>query len=99
MDAPEIEKLKALALAAKQHGYKQWINPTAVLTLIAEAESLRADAERYRWLRNEAEGMAGKAAPMVCRLDERGRFVDYLDGEELDDHIDRAAITASKEKA
>ena len=56
----------------------------------AEAEQ---DAERYRWLRNEAS-TARKCDPMVCiyPLDEQ----DLIDGDRLDVAID-AAMGASNE--
>ena len=51
---------------------------------LAEAEM---DAERYRWLRNEAN-TARKCDPMVCiyPLDEQ----DLIDGDRLDVAIDAA---------
>lgn len=57
---------------------------------LAEAEM---DAERYRWLRNEAN-TARKCDPMVCiyPLDEQ----DLIDGDRLDVAID-AAMGASNE--
>lgn len=50
-------------------------------------EELKADAERYRWLRNEAN-TARKCDPMVCiyPLDEQ----DLIDGDRLDVAIDAA---------
>jgi hypothetical protein len=57
---------------------------------LAEAEM---DAERYRWLRNEAS-TARKCDPMVCiyPLDEQ----DLIDGDRLDVAID-AAMGAGNE--
>lgn len=53
---------------------------------------LQRDAARYRWLRDKADGMAGTAAPMVASLDEAGRAIDFLDGEDLDAAVDRAKL-------
>lgn len=55
--------------------------------LIAENERLRADAERYRWLRNDAPD-TDPTAPIVCIVDEG--FADMLNGTELDAAIDAA---------
>ena len=53
----------------------------------AEDEAMKLDAQRYRWLRNEAN-TARKCDPMVCiyPLDEQ----DLIDGDRLDIAIDAA---------
>lgn len=51
---------------------------------------LQRDAARYRWLRNKADDMACTAAPMVASLDESGRMVALIDGEDLDAAVDMA---------
>lgn len=76
-------------------------NPKAVLALIAKVESLAADAERYRWLREPTSDVAlvlDKRTDWVPE-DETlpgvgGYYVyEYRAGEELD-----AAIDMAKEK-
>lgn len=51
---------------------------------------LQRDAARYRWLRDKADSMTGTAAPMVASLDESGRMVALIDGEDLDVAVDMA---------
>jgi hypothetical protein len=51
---------------------------------------LQRDAARYRWLRDKADAMTGTAAPMVASLDESGRTVVLIDGEDLDTAVDMA---------
>jgi hypothetical protein len=53
---------------------------------------LRADAERYRWLRNEAN-FAKRVAPQVCMLDCLTGKAEALHGDGVD-----AAIDAAKER-
>ena len=58
---------------------------------------LQRDAARYRWLRDKADAMTGTAAPMVASLDESGRMVVLIDGEDLDTAVDMAmARTAQR---
>lgn len=76
----------------------------ALKALVAERDELRRqldeaelDAERYRWLRNEAN-TARKCDPMVCiyPLDEQ----DLIDGDRLDIAIDAAmGLTRPAEEA
>ena len=65
--------------------------PLAVIEIVSsleeEIERLRADAERYRWLRNDAPD-TDPTAPIVCIVDEG--FADMLNGTELDAAIDAA---------
>lgn len=49
---------------------------------------LQHDAARYRWLRDKADAMLGVAAPMVASLDEAGRVITLLDGDDLDAAVD-----------
>lgn len=51
---------------------------------------LQRDAARYRWLRDDANGMLCKAAPMVVALAANGAKGELLDGEELDAAVDLA---------
>ena len=67
-----------------------------IAALQAEIERLRADAERYRWLRDDAMG-TDTTVPIVCIVDRRGRpvtddenYPHLLDGDELDAAIDAA---------
>ncbi len=60
--------------------------------LVAENESLRKDAERYRWLRDSADCDEG-IAPMHQLCSDWGRFYwSQVEGDDLD-----AAIDAAKE--
>lgn len=59
------------------------------ITLRALLEMQR-DSARYRWLRDKADSMACIAAPMVASLDEGGRMVALIDGDELDAAVDVA---------
>jgi hypothetical protein len=65
--------------------------------VVAECERLRADAERYCWLRDKANFTKG-LAPMVfnCEAGERIVWDSALTDEWLDDAIDAAR---AKEKA
>lgn len=60
---------------------------------------LQRDAARYRWLRDKADDMAGTAAPMVASLDELGRMVELIDGDELDTAVDVAMARHSARRA
>ena len=51
---------------------------------------MQRDSARYRWLRDKADEMACTAAPMVASLDEGGRMVALIDGDELDAAVDVA---------
>jgi hypothetical protein len=64
--------------------------------LTAENEALRADAERYRWLRDEALN-TDTSVPMITMIDRRGRAwtddeggAELLTGAEADETIDAA---------
>jgi len=59
------------------------------ITLRALLEMQR-DSARYRWLRDKADDMACTAAPMVASLDESGRMVELIDGDDLDAAVDVA---------
>ena len=59
--------------------------------LCAEVEALRADAERYRWLRDEAR-LVNVIAPLAFMADDSGVPSIVLDHTDLD-----AAIDAAKE--
>lgn len=60
---------------------------TEIIELRRQLAEAEMDAERYRWLRNEAN-TARKCDPMVCiyPLDEQ----DLIDGDRLDVAIDAA---------
>ena len=73
----------------------QEMRPTDYLSrLREELAAARADAERYRWLRNKAN-FARRSDPMVCLypLGEQS----LIDGTELDEAIDSAIDFAMKE--
>lgn len=56
--------------------------------LLAEVESLRKDAERYRWLRDKAAAAEG-VCPMVSMTDDCGDQVsNWLFGNAVDKAID-----------
>jgi hypothetical protein len=112
----DIEKLKALALAAgdwtppapyeEDRSYSDReirglefcaaANPATVLELIAEVARLRADAGRYRWLRDEARAEYEERIFVTS-----DGHKDYYEPSgiyetELDDAVDKAI---EKEKA
>ncbi|MDT3716273.1 hypothetical protein QVM48_22215 [Pseudomonas soli] len=64
-------------------------NPEVVLSLIAEVRALRADAERYRWLRDpdgqEDLGSEYNMPPIICGYAEHE---DILANDALDRAID-----------
>lgn len=60
---------------------------------------LQRDAARYRWLRDKADDMACTAAPMVASLDESGRMVALIDGEDLDVAVDMAMARPAARRA
>lgn len=68
-------------------------NPATVLELIAEVERLRADAERYRWLRDRPENPNDAVIDVAIWQDCEGTS---LRGKELDRSID---ATIEREKA
>jgi hypothetical protein len=51
------EIVASLKEACREHGQGFMIETGEVLTLLAERESLKRDAERYRWLREQASGI------------------------------------------
>ena len=57
--------------------------------LCAEVEALRKDAERYRWLRDEAR-QVNAIAPLVFMADDFGVPSIVLDHSDLDAAIDAA---------
>lgn len=68
-------------------------NPAVILALIAKVESLAADAERYRWLRDMAHPSMGYPRNEVWATDHRDMMIE---SENLDSIIDAAM---AKEKA
>lgn len=89
--ADEIERLRA-----ERDEHKHWRRElanklhdreTEIIELRRQLAEAEMDAERYRWLRNEAN-TARKCDPMVCiyPLDEQ----DLIDGDRLDVAIDAA---------
>ena len=60
---------------------------------------LQRDAARYRWLRDKADDMACTAAPMVASLDESGRMVALIDGDDLDAAVDIAMARPAARRA
>jgi hypothetical protein len=70
-----------------------------VEALTLENQRLRLDAQRYRWLRNEANKEPA-AAPFVffCDPNLPLRWVDAIYGEQLDADIDAARAQIDKEK-
>lgn len=65
---------------------------TAIYRLRAEVETYRQDAERYRWLRNDA--MTGTKHDPAVLKDGPTDCCDFMFGDELDEAID-AAMGAS----
>jgi len=66
--------------------------------LYAENERLRADAQRYRWLRGEVGGPHLPLAQVVWKLDGNRNSADWAniyDGQSLDDLIDGAALATT----
>jgi len=61
-----------------------------------EIAGLRKDAERYRWLRNEAN-TARKSDPMVCLYPLDYKQMRLIDGDELDMAVDAAIEEKSRD--
>lgn len=59
---------------------------------------LQRDAARYRWLRDKADDMTCTAAPMVASLDDGGRLIGLIDGDELDAAVDVAMARPAAHK-
>jgi len=67
---------------------------------LAEAKKDRADAKRYRWLRDDASGYQ-RAGPLVYWSGEHGESIRITYGQSLDDELDYAmgaAIAQQKVK-
>jgi hypothetical protein len=60
-----------------------------IIELEREAKALRVDAERYRWLRDDARHMVCEA-PLCFMADDCGDAITRLTGAELDAEIDAA---------
>lgn len=60
---------------------------------------MQRDSARYRWLRDKADDMACTAAPMVASLDESGRMVALIDGDDLDAAVDIAMARPAARRA
>jgi hypothetical protein len=92
MKQPEALRLAALI----QSRYGNDINDEAAAELRrlhAENEKLRADAERYRWLRGEVQGPHTPLAQVVWKrrnIRESGDWTNLSDGQALDAAIDAA---------
>lgn len=84
---------------------KDWddiCKPSALRALLADLDAMRADAERYRWLRDKADAPGSPdAAPMVVMTDADGSITSdpgyYLTHFALDEAID-AAMSAQAGK-
>jgi hypothetical protein len=90
-----------ISCSAENRAFIEASNPATVLALIAEVERLRADAERYRWLRDKANSQLGRA-PMVfnCNPEDSLCWTDSLHGARLDAVMDVFVDAAiEKEKA
>lgn len=64
-----------------------------IVKLEDEVESLRADAERYRWLRGEVHGPRVPLAQVLWKFNnirDNFRWTNLSDGQTLDEHIDAA---------
>ncbi len=72
-------ELEATKKAVQQNYFR-------VVEVTAERDALKADAERYRWLRNDSYD--SEIGVWECRDMENRRIV--LAGEELDDSVDTA---------
>lgn len=67
---------------------------------LAEAQKDQADAKRYRWLRNDANGY-NRAGPLVFWASMKGEAFRQSGGQSLDDELDYAmgvAIAQQKVK-
>lgn len=69
-----------LVLNGVQYSYRD------LLMIITENERLRADAERYRWIKNNCEGW--RISKMLA--------AHHHDGKDLDATIDAARANAAK---
>jgi hypothetical protein len=96
MDASQIEKLKALALAKNLRFFGHFASETedqarvrrckerndaadALEALVAEVERLRADAGRYRWLREVRPDRLctiAYLAPEACEFEDPDLAID-----------------------
>lgn len=100
------DALRLLA-ASMRHSAGQWMVPgwdghkvadllqkaeSALKARDAEIERLRGDAERYRWLREQAEPNRGGARPWCTVRDSKGYA--WTLGAVLDDAIDAAVDQA-----
>ena len=66
---------------------------TCARRVVAEVERLRADAERYRWLRREVDGPHAPLAQVLWKFNnirDNFRWTNLSDGQTLDEHIDAA---------
>ena len=86
--ADALERLTAELEATKKAVQQNYFR---VVEVTAERDALKADAERYRWLRNDSYD--SEIGVWECRDMENRRIV--LAGEELDDSVD-AAIQGAK---
>ena len=79
---------------------KQIDHLAAIAAKDAEIAALKADAERYEWIRNRA-AFAGGTRPVVWLTESIAgaddAHIEWLDGGDLDDAIDKAM--AAKESA
>ena len=96
----EIERLK-VQLASFKDGAKADI--ACMVSQHDEIEAQRLDADRYRWLRDEAEN-CDFHVPMVHITDRRGRvdiddegFATFESGSDLDDSVDEAMRRSADE--
>lgn len=87
------------ALLTKNVHYIAKSNPATILALLQYVRELKADAERYRWLRDESLNTS-ITAPAIMVVDEAGyqatcsTFDCLLCGEDADAAIDAARSSA-----
>lgn len=97
-DKSQLPEVQGMRLT----NFRWQADPDTILTLIAKVESLAADAERYRWLRDKANSPIDEAIdrfdPMVFRCHPKHplSWDGVSVGAELDEVVDTAM---AKEKA
>jgi len=85
----DTKAVRALADDVEKH----WAINRAYETLrqcADEIDAMKEDAERYRWLRNDSINASWKTPTVTAYCPDGINVDNVLDGERLDDAIDRA---------